>query len=283
MEACCIARESRFRYGPITVSHRNAAFSLLEALVATSIFLVFLGFLLAITSHVSGIWQNSAEQKNRQQSARLILDRVARDLEGAIFPLNSKNADRFSFLVNPGFSGTEHPCTAFWQTASSGNTLRGDTVEVGYFVRWHNADGRAYGELCRIEIPSTASDSVLNGGGPMSEEKVGRYAPEKTDPSHPMKGILAPNVVGLWIELYGADLAPLSFPYDSRTASAIPAVAVVSIALVDSQTASRVKTSAEFTEHYTATAADFLNALPPSLQRGVKMISVKTQLETARK
>lgn len=256
------------------------AFSLVELLVGLAVFIIVLLLLVQLTSHAMGIWQGAEDQKTRQQSARLVLDRINRDLEGSIFPLADRNTNRFYFLVKPGFDGVNNPSSAFWQTMSSGTGERGDISEVGYFVRWRTIDGRPVAELCRVEVPPAATDSVIIGSGEaMSLEKIERYVPTTPDASNPMKGVLARNVVGLWFQPFdGTNI--LSTPYDLE-AGPRPTSVEVSLALIDSRTASRLTNATDITAAYQATPAQFLENLPDSVRKGIRILSVRSRIEAS--
>lgn len=63
---------------------RRAGFTLLELLVATSISLVLAGLLLAIVNHTLGLWQRQRGAVDTSAQARLVLDYLERDLQGAL-------------------------------------------------------------------------------------------------------------------------------------------------------------------------------------------------------
>lgn len=63
---------------------RPAGFTLLELLVATSISLVLAGLLLAIVNHTLGLWQRQRGVVDTSAQARLVLDYLERDLQGAL-------------------------------------------------------------------------------------------------------------------------------------------------------------------------------------------------------
>ncbi|MBX3751373.1 MAG: prepilin-type N-terminal cleavage/methylation domain-containing protein [Opitutaceae bacterium] len=63
---------------------RLAGFTLLELLVATSISLILAGLLLAIVNHTLGLWQRQRGSVDTAAQARLVLDYLERDLQGAL-------------------------------------------------------------------------------------------------------------------------------------------------------------------------------------------------------
>ncbi len=68
----------------MTPPRRQAGFTLLELLVATSISLVLAGLLLAIVNHALGLWQRQRGAVDTAAQARLVLDFLERDLQGAL-------------------------------------------------------------------------------------------------------------------------------------------------------------------------------------------------------
>lgn len=63
---------------------RHTGFTLLELLVAVSISLVLAGLLLAIVHRVLGLWERQRGAADTAAQARLVLDFIARDVQGAL-------------------------------------------------------------------------------------------------------------------------------------------------------------------------------------------------------
>jgi prepilin-type N-terminal cleavage/methylation domain-containing protein len=68
----------------VNPARRQAGFTLLELLVATSLSLVLAGLLLAIVNHTLGLWQRQRGAVDTAAQARLVLDFLERDLQGAL-------------------------------------------------------------------------------------------------------------------------------------------------------------------------------------------------------
>ena len=63
----------------------EAAFTLLELLVAVAITLILAGIMLAVVSNVLSLWQRTQHQSAASAEAKLVLDMLERDLHSAIF------------------------------------------------------------------------------------------------------------------------------------------------------------------------------------------------------
>ena len=261
----------------------KGGFTLVELLVAGAIFLLLLGLLLSIVSHITQIWQQTEGQRIRQQVMRLALDRISRDLQGLQLQRSTNETNSFQFVINPAIaSDLLNPQAAFWQTTLTGDTSRGDVAEVGYFVRLVSASNHVRGELCRIEVPPTAADSFFADPQHwLTMSKIDSYAPPSgANSTNPLKGILADHVIGLWITPYQGTNA-LSLPYDSRTGSR-PTSVEVALAVIDPRTAQRVGNPSEIRNHYNATPENFVNALDPQIRGGVSIIKTRVLLPNPR-
>lgn len=256
-------------------------FTIVELMVATAIFLVLIGVLSTITSRISLIWQNSTELKTRQQAARLILERLCRDLEATILPLIPTDQQGLNMVKNPALDGINNPDSAFWQTAGASSD-QGEVYETGYFLRWSQTAGAVHSELCRMQAPPTADDSIfVRPDAWLTQEKISRYSPDAGD-RESIQGLLAENVIGLWIKLY-AGSSPLPETYDSRASLERPTSAVVSIALMSGERFSRIHSPTEVTELYTRGGAEeFVNALPDSLKSGVQLFTARIEMKATR-
>lgn len=266
------------------VTKKSVAFTLVELLVAAAIFLILLALLLTIVSHITQIWQGTEAQRFRQQAMRLVLDRISRDLEGILLPREITDNNSLQLLINPGtIAGIENPNAAFWQTSVAGDTSRGDLAEVGYFVRFVSNAKPIRGELCRIEVPATATNSIFSQAQNwLTSEKVNTYAPTSgVNSTDLLKGVLADQVIGLWITPY-AGTTKLPVPYDSRTAVRFPDSVEVALAIIDPRTANRVTSPTQITSHYTSAPEDFVNALDEDLRSGVTILKTRISLPNTR-
>ncbi len=265
--------------------HCARAFTLLEMLVATTVLLLMLVLLLGIVSHVSQYWQRAEGAKIHQQAARQVLETISRDLEAALFPLDIANQQSFQFCVNDprGLEAYQNPDAVFWQTTSTGDSGSGDIVEVGYFVCWSGTG--VHSEIRRLRVPSPEADIFDHPNDWISAAKLTQLAPGSDEPAT-QKGLLAENVIGLWISLFNRQGMAISLPYNSRVDLDDPARRIgsveIALALIDSRTLKRLADKNEITAHYEAANADaFLELLPPAIRQGVRVFKTRVNLEAS--
>src|SRR5262245_55548764 len=104
-----------------TTSRRHArmigAFSLLELLVATAVFLGLALVLISIAGSLSSFWQMGISHNERRASVLAAFSRMARDLRFAAAPINPASTN-FQFVINPTNLGTNYrlPQAAFWRS-----------------------------------------------------------------------------------------------------------------------------------------------------------------------
>lgn len=256
-------------------------FTILELLVATAIFALLATILLSLTSEASKLWQRAETQKARRQIARIIIETVSRDMESATFPVVSSATNSLQFVVGNSTGLTNlNPNAAFWQATASGNGPAGGLAEVGYFVQWK--DNRS--ALCRYYVPGTNADSIFSSSAAnwkdwLTAAKVSAYAPGLND-SNSFNGLLAENVLGLWITVY--DNNNIGYTnYDSRTFSIRPSAAEIGLAIIDARTARRI-TNAAVEVQYTPTIDTFVTNLPSYLRDGVQIFKTRVQLQAPR-
>jgi type II secretory pathway pseudopilin PulG len=283
--------------GPRFRPTRNQArhsFTLVELIVAIGIFAIILIVLLQMVSQTTKIWQQTTGVSANRENARLLLQLMGRDLQTAVFPITSSN--NLQFQVNPAsLNGSTYlnPSAAFWQAAVSGTTAAsGDIQDVGYFINWiPDGSGVVHGTFCRIQVPRPATNSATP---PLTITPAILYADApglaNTDLSSPTayQGLLADDVMGLWITLYSANMASTNLPsaaYNSRTASFQPAYADIGIVMMDPAVARHINAGnlASITGLYTSSActnaASFANLLPASFKVGAHSFTTRVQLK----
>jgi len=271
-------------------------------LVATAIFSIMMLLLMSLVSRSSAIWQQTDGDRQKRESARILLEMIGRDLEGAVIPPPGSLNSNLDFQLNPTVSGGNYlnPASSFWQTVIAGTgTTNGDIEDVGYFVNWAVIDGRAHGALCRLSIPASDPNSVFSN--PMqptrtwSQSLLNEYAPGLNVTSlgspNAYKGLLAENVLGLWITLYNATngvIGNAATPYDSRATTQRPAYADVTVVVLDPSVAERLSSVALITNCYAGPAqtnADtFITNLPEAggYRAGAQAFTTRFQIQGGR-
>jgi type II secretory pathway pseudopilin PulG len=129
---------------------RNASFTLLELMVAIAILMVIMLALYQVSNQISRSWQMGERRTETTQSARLILEMMARELEGAVATSNSPTAagktitifhDEDSTIVpglsNPNAIAATPPNDQIFFISNAADTFGqsyADLAEYGYMV-----------------------------------------------------------------------------------------------------------------------------------------------------
>jgi hypothetical protein len=274
-------------------SIKKRSFTLPELLVATALLMVLTMMLFPMVSQVSSIWQHADSTKSRQQNARLILSLMSRDLESMVLPLDVTSQVSLQFVINSpaltgnGLSGVNNASTAFWQASLPGNTKDGDIFEVGYFVRWSTSSyNKIHSDLCRLSLSPTNALSIFQQPNNwLSQSLIDTYAPGST--SATMSGLVAENVIALWITPYNKNGTALAVPYDSRKVNGdtMLSAASVEIAIVQAtpQVLQHLASSALVTSHYSESDVDsFVAHLPDSVRNNVTVYKNKVSIQAFR-
>lgn len=238
------------------VARRGRAFTLVELMVAAAILCLLVGFLAAIVSQTTAIVAKADAQKSRRQAARVALEMITRDIEAAAFPLLPASTNSLQFLLNPADVPLNRDA-AFWQAPVPGDTSASDLSEVGYFVAWTTNEGYPVGELRRLRVPPSAADSIFrNPQGWLTVQKLDAYAPgSEGTGTNALRGLIARNVLGLWITLYDTNNTVLAGTgYDSRATDVRPASAEVALVVIDPAAAKRLGSTAEVIARYASHA-----------------------------
>ena len=281
---------------PARGRNSGASFTLPEILAACAIFSFMVIVLLSLVANTSRIWQQTNGERIDRESARILLGMIGRDLENAVLPVNLNAQSPFTFQLNTVVP--TNACSLFWQTAIVGTGItNGDIADVGYFVQWTpdpRGSGQIHGTLCRYYVPASATNPasafVVYSGGTQAAPDLYTYAPGLNN-TNSYRGLLADNVLGLWVTLYQANGTVLASPYTYAYSSVVapPAYADISVATLDPVIAQRINTSAiltTITNSYgsNTNAAGFVANLPTSpinFRAGAQAYSTRIQIQTA--
>ncbi len=254
---------------------RLQAFSLVELLTALSVFALLIVILGAVAQNVSNVWVMTQKRTSRQQSARVILDFITRDLQCALPPIVPNNTASLQMIHNPQKPptsilntkyGSGH--TLFWQAPASVNTSQGDIAVLGYFIRW-TPDHKA--NLCRLFVtPRDVNYYLIHqqpGKAWLSDTILDNMAP--ADNTNKYLGLMSENVVGLWFEPLDAYGQTISGDFNSRSGytdskgvslppGSLPRSIRVSIATIDARSAARLTQSLQAKANLAANADVFV-------------------------
>jgi prepilin-type N-terminal cleavage/methylation domain-containing protein len=245
-------------------------FTLVELMVAISIFTLLVVLLAYASGSVSNLWVSTRESSARQQSERAILDFVARDLEGALLPIIRTDANGLQFVRNPSTVSDTFRSgdTLFWQAPIATDVTQGDIAVVGYFVRWVGTKA----SLCRLFVNPTETANYRINTSPgdwINGAVLDSAAP--ADKNSGYLGLMAENIVGFWAQPLDAHGRVITTPsnFTSRTAytdsagrafpvGCLPPAVRVSIAVIDARRASRLGASLQTLANSATDADDFL-------------------------
>ena len=285
------------------------AFSLLELLVATAVFVGLALILLSIAGSLSSFWQMGISHNERRSSVLAAFSRMARDLRFAAAPINPASTN-FQFVINPTNVGANYrlPQAAFWQAPVASDRARGDMALVGYFVQWVAESNGSVPKLCRLLIDSTnfqfqkpsdwVNDALITANAPAN--KASGY-----------EGQLAENILGVWMQPLDQARRPITtnasnaaYPngeFDSTAgyravltngtnvgpytfARALPASVEVAVVAVDARTARRLTGSERpgpRTADMTNDVNTFYTNLPQGIKQGARIYSTVIDLQSA--
>jgi type II secretory pathway pseudopilin PulG len=289
------------------------AFSLLELLVATAVFVGLALILVSIAGSLSSFWQMGIAHNERRAAALAAFSRMARDLRFASAPINPASTN-FQLVINPSGVGSAYklPQAAFWQAPVAPDRSQGDIALVGYFVQWvTNSPTDFVPKLCRLVIDSTnfqlrkPSDWVDNA-------LIANFAPATKASDY--DGQLAENVLGLWLQPLDQAKQPITrdastnnyvvgefdsmrgYPATLTNAAttnsltytfrpALPASIEAAMVVVDARTAKRLsgseKPSARSSTNMWDDVNAFYNGLPPGIKQGAHIYSTVMELHNA--
>lgn len=302
-------------------------FTLLEILVSIAILAGMVVLLASVAHQVGNAWQRVEGENQRREAARTLLHFLARELQAISKPVptapGAANAANLQLLVNLPASVSDpdaippallSPHAIFYQAPVAQNTSRGNIAAVGYFVRWDTSQpSKALPRLCRffVEPANTANYLIYtpNGNWPSVASTV---APAVA-PTY--QGWLSDNVIALWVRCLDASGRPITqnatgetlnsgYGFDSRqgyrdpaTAAVHPAPALppcieIALVVVDSRTASNIKTPivptvtapADFSKDASTPGSIlyFMEHLPPEIKAGARVFSTRVFLTTSK-
>jgi hypothetical protein len=287
----------------------TGAFSLLELLVATAVFLGLALILISIAGSLSSFWQMGISHNERRSSVLAAFSRMARDLRFAAAPINPASTN-FQFVINPGGLGTNYklPQAAFWQAPVASDRSRGDVALVGYFVQWVAESNGTVPKLCRLLIDSTNFQFVKPSDW-VTDALIASNAPANKASDY--EGQLAENILGIWMQPLDQARQPITVDatngayangaFDStkgyRTvltngtntgaytfAPALPASVAVAVIATDARTAKRLtgnERPGPRTANMTNDVNTFYTNLPQGIRQGARIYSTVIDLQSA--
>ena len=214
-------------------------FTLVELLVAVSVFTLLVLMLSTVFDQVSRTWMRGEGQIEQRRNVRALADFIAVELQAAMLPIEGASKvgqSNLQFVINPPAKQVpdeyRHADAFFWQAPLATETSFGEIAEIGYFVKWVAAtpDASPRPTLCRFFVnPSRENPEepgVIAGnpafriydadpGAWLSKRLLDSVAPARKADGY--TGLFGDNVLGLWVRATGLDGKELPRDYDSRT------------------------------------------------------------------
>lgn len=268
------------------MNKRRAAFSLLELLMAMSVLSLLVVMLCTIIGQASRVFSRSQAQTDALGNFRAATTMLSRDLKSALLPVDRTNQASLQFILNPPALSADYRNrdALFWQTARESQTNSTGVSIVGYFVSWDTTQpDRPKPQLCRMAITSSDPNYLIySQPNQWITDDVIKATASATKANN-YRGLLAGNVVGLWITLEtksgGALTAVTNF--DSRATGSLPAAALVSLAFISPSAAARLTPSdaAEIQKQCkTKDATNFIAGLPAQLKPEAQIYTTRISL-----
>jgi len=264
----------------------SQGFTLIELLVSAAILAVLVTLLFSIVGQASRLFSRGEAQTEALGNFRAATSIIRRDLRSALLPVDRTNQNSLQFILNPPAvsAAYKNRDALFWQCASRSGTNTSGVSIVGYFVKWDTTDPtRPQSRLCRIAIESGNPDFLIyqNPGGWISDSVLEAVAPANKAQNY--RGLLAENVIGLWITLEeneGGVIKPVD-EFDSRIKGKLPVAARLSLAFLSPSGAKRMTQAdaAAIRALYQSTpATNFLAALPAPLRPEAQLYTTRVVL-----
>ncbi|HEY1084219.1 MAG TPA: type II secretion system protein [Prosthecobacter sp.] len=203
--------------------HRTRAFTILELLVSMAVLAALTVLLATLFQSASHAWQASGSRSERNRSGQVLMEYAARELRSAALPvetLSKAGAPNLQFLVNPPPVSVPEDCRnphcLFWQAPVATEQSWGEFAEVGYFVKWEPVGETAVPSLRRFFVNPSYYDQTTGRQERNPDFRIySHYASwltpeliEKVAPADAVSGyagLVAENVLGLWVRLYDPD------------------------------------------------------------------------------
>lgn len=199
--------------------HNSRGFTLIEIMIATVIMVLMVGLVIQITSEMLKTWNRSSGKLSAAAEARVALEILSADLEGALMINDGLEWFRSENEPIAGPSNTATVALRFFTTLrnkpqnADGTSRPGDIAAVAYDLEYVNpVDGSLKGEktfvLYRLEVdPITTFDQLLD---PKNRQSLPDKRAQNWGRKNSIKGAngenyLVSNIVDFKIDFYVED------------------------------------------------------------------------------
>lgn len=249
---------------------RPGAFTLMELMVATAVFMTLVVVLASISNEAASIWSRNESKSDVREAARAAIGRIATEMKQARLPVYQGDQTSLQFVVNPAHLSVPHGDSVFWQAPIATSGTAGDLAVVGYFLR-RDADANT-SRLCRLLVNPDDPDYTLHDGTGtwLTDDLLNRKAPGSEAGN--LQGVFLENVLGMWVTAYQDATTPYPAGFDSRVEGRLPERVEISLAILGKQGADRATTLPDAST--SANPAAFLNGLPDLLKPHVQTVTI---------
>lgn len=216
------------------VTQTRRGFTIVELMVSITILSLLVVMLAGVFGQVSRAWTSGEAGIERRRNVRALADFIGAELRGAMIPLEGASYDaagnaqdgNLQFVVNPPVSAVpdeyRNADAVFWQAPLATETSFGEVAEIGYFVKWDEADrANPRPRLCRFFVNPSKAEGDTFVRNPafliyerqkpwLSKSLLDEIAPGNNERGtggqrNGYRGLFAENVLGLWVECFGLD------------------------------------------------------------------------------
>lgn len=222
------------RKAELFAGRRKAPFTIVELIVAMSIFAILMLILMQIFSATQDVWRRTAQKSDAAEMARTALDLLTTDLQSAIY-INDFDGPSFYYDQTADMNGR----TLWFATTKSSLTESNQlskNVEVEYVLTKMEDSPKDGVDLYQLEYYITSDDfkdyNSKNSEWDFETNKTNPYANNST---RKQKGILMDNIVKFNLSVLYKGLNP---PYQDKLTK-LPNSLQVSVQILDDNTAAR--------------------------------------------
>jgi len=265
---------------------RKRAFTLLELMVACALLTLLLTVLLSVVSQSNNLWQQASNANIRRQASRIAQEMMSRDLGQLLYsPLRSAE---IQCIASPAWidENTRNPDSIFWiaNVPHRAGEGAGGVSGIGYFIQWITTSEGPRAYLLRYRVPFTQSVVQAVEKDPkswISPDAISQMLGDGDSGS--LRGVVAENVIGLWVRFYDADGVEIARTPGAAAEPAkdlVPRQIEIEIAVLEPFAARRLQTADLITRCYPVPSAQaFCGLLPAEISRSVTVVRCRAAVQ----
>lgn len=232
----CPERSHRYALDLLSILARSG-FSLIELLVAMSVFSLLCVLMFSIVSSSTGLWRAQEAQEESFREARAALNFLSRDLANALVTTNAQwfhaSSNSIAFL------------TSLPSSSQGDGRDRSDLCAVGYSLEWAKVDPDDSGETPRLALyryvrfsVPTHRSLILNSAASIKQIF------ESPDGTDTVRELLARNMSRFSCDLYSTNASGEPVPFSPT--DVMPKILQFSMSVLNDGTASKLTSRAQW-------------------------------------